>query len=138
MKYKGIELKEFTSDKPVVFDPPKKTLVWNLATDFPQVMDVVAYLPKCCSPVKTVNSAWQHCAEIPEEQKPRRATNRELAKWLAQGNGEYSTKIGNGICSQSVYNKGTCDNVCPEYIVIRKWNDAEWHEPTVDYMGLEE
>ena len=29
MKYQGIELKEFTSDKSVVFDPPKKMLVWD-------------------------------------------------------------------------------------------------------------
>ena len=29
MIYKGIELKEFTSEKPVVFDPPKRMLVWN-------------------------------------------------------------------------------------------------------------
>ena len=29
MKYKGKELKEFTSDKPVVFDPPKKMVVWD-------------------------------------------------------------------------------------------------------------
>ena len=26
MKYKGIELKEFESEKPVFFDPPKKML----------------------------------------------------------------------------------------------------------------
>lgn len=141
MKYKGIELKEFTSDKPVIFDPPKKMICWNDGDNhrgYGGPIPVQAYIPKRRTKVISVYGLWQHCAEIPEEQKPRRATNRELAKWLAQGNGEYSTKIGNGICSQSVYNKGTCDNVCPEHIVIRKWNDAEWHEPTVDYMGLEE
>lgn len=21
---------------------------------------------------------------------------------------------------------------------VRKWSDTEWHEPTVDYMGLED
>lgn len=46
MKYKEIELTEFKSNKPVVFDQLKKMLVWNFATDFPQVMDVVAQLPK--------------------------------------------------------------------------------------------
>ena len=29
MKYKGIELKEFTSEKPVIFDQPKRMLVWD-------------------------------------------------------------------------------------------------------------
>ena len=23
-------------------------------------------------------------------------------------------------------------------IKVRKWSDTEWHEPTVDYMGLED
>ena len=144
MKYKGIELKEFTSDKPVVFDPPKKMLVWNFATDFPQVMDVVAYLPKCCSPVKTVNSAWQHYAEIPEVQKPRRATNRELAKWLAQGNGEkkrLDEYEKEGIVFASIeftYELGDKNRPVDECYFIRRWEDTEWHEPTVDYMGLED
>lgn len=137
MKYRGIELKEFKSDKPVVFDPPKKMLVWNFATDFPQVIDVVAYLPKCCSPVKTVNSAWQHYAEIPEEPKPRRATNLELAKWLAKGNGLLAGKDSVGVWTAHSYMKNEEHCVCDESNVVRKWDDAEWHEPTVDYMGLE-
>ena len=29
MKYKGIELNEFESEKPVLFDPPKLMLVWR-------------------------------------------------------------------------------------------------------------
>ena len=29
MKYKGIELNEFESEKPVIFDPPKRMLVWG-------------------------------------------------------------------------------------------------------------
>lgn len=29
MKYKGKELKEFTSKKNVYFDPPKKMVVWD-------------------------------------------------------------------------------------------------------------
>ena len=24
-----------------------------------------------------------------------------------------------------------------ENILVRKWDDAVWHEPTVDYMGIE-
>ena len=36
MKYKGIELKEFTSDKTVVFDPPKEMLVWDYESSCPR------------------------------------------------------------------------------------------------------
>ena len=74
-----------------------------------------------------------------EESKPRRATNRELAKWLAQGNGEmrYERK-------QYVYYASTCfdydtDNEDePRFgIHVRKWDDTDWHEPTAYYMGIE-
>lgn len=82
MKYKGIEIKEFTCDKTVVFDPPKMMLVWDAVTDTPQVDDVSAYLPNCCILVKSVNLAWHHCAEIPKEPTHRRATISEVAKWL--------------------------------------------------------
>ena len=138
MKYNGIELKEFKSDKAVLFDPPKMMLVWDCDVGVPTMEDVYAYIPNRTHKIIGTNCDWLHCAEIPEEPKPRRATNRELAKWLAQGNGEYSTKIGNGICSQCVYNKATCYDICSEHIVIRKWEDTEWHEPTANYMGLED
>lgn len=25
----------------------------------------------------------------------------------------------------------------PSYVKVRKWDDVDWHEPTVDYMGIE-
>lgn len=76
---------------------------------------------------------------LAEESKPRRATNRELAKWLSQGNGEmrYEQK-------QHVYYSSTCfdydiDNEDePRFgIQVRKWDDTDWYEPTADYMGIE-
>lgn len=45
MKYKGIELKEFTSGKPIVFDPPKKIIVWNRDDSIPSLNEMYAYLP---------------------------------------------------------------------------------------------
>lgn len=35
-------------------------------------------------PVITKTGTYRHCAEIPEEPKPRRVTNRELSKWFAK------------------------------------------------------
>ena len=40
MKYKGIELKEFESEKPVLFDPPRKMLVWDYDDETPTEVDV--------------------------------------------------------------------------------------------------
>lgn len=36
------------------------------------------------------------------------------------------------------YPKAAENNEVSESIVVRKWNDAGWHEPTVDYMGIKD
>lgn len=146
MKYKGIKLKEITTQQ--IFVPPKELLVWN---------DTFLTEPKkvfVCAIVKlkdyyaaietgTVPSyQWQHCAEIPEipeEHKSRRATYREMSMWLAQGKGELTYEgIESNVYTSLTYNIDN-PNVEIGYVVkIRKWEDTEWHEPTVDYMGIED
>lgn len=82
MKYKGIELQEFKSDKPIVFDPPKKMLVWDDCDDgdieTASRLMVYAYLPaRPTNKVVADIGNWPHCAEITEiteEPKHRRAT----------------------------------------------------------------
>lgn len=139
MKYNGIEFTEFKSDKPVAFNPPKQMLVWNFGSE-PVKSDVCvyAYLPDHAWPVKCSDMSWRHCAEIPDAPKPRRATNRELARWLAQGNGLYKNRHVRGQSYSDIgSNEFTLDDECSTNLLIRKWEDNEWHEPTVDYMGLE-
>lgn len=72
----------------------------------------------------------------PEESKP--VTNRELARWLAQGNGEYYEYDCDGWeshrCLEYQYEQ---DNLPVSNVMVRKWEDEEWHQPTRDYMGLE-
>lgn len=77
---------------------------------------------------------------MPEEEKP--ITNRELAHWLAQGNGEYTEK---GLRDTSIncyanfnYSSLFQDDPIPDSFLIRKWDDDEWRTPTREYMGLEE
>lgn len=78
MKYNGIELEAFTSDKPVVFDPPKKMLVWDDSSIEPKECPVVAYAPnRIRFPVIADDCIYRHCAEIPEESKPGRAEARK-------------------------------------------------------------
>ncbi len=139
MNYNGIELKEFTSDRPVVFDPPRKMLVWNIVDREPCERTIVAYLPgRSMQYAVGMSDAYSYCAEIPEEPKPRRATNRELAKWLAQGNGEKTlTENDTDNTAHYEYESEEADEEVPDIFVVRKWDDEEWHEPTADYMGLE-
>ncbi len=139
MKYKGIELKEFTSDKPVVFDPPRKMLCWNIENERPAERYLHAFLPSVQYRAVCTDGGYLHCAEIPEEPKPRRATNRELAKWLAKGNGLYRLDaFPDDFGSDMILKKDTCECPVNANIQIRKWDDEEWHEPTADYMGLED
>lgn len=138
MKYKGIELREFTSDKPVVFDPPRKMLVWDGLSDSPVEVEVYAFMPAWRYPVATANQTFAHCAEIPEQPEPRRATNRELAYWLAQGYGEFSWASSEVAHYDFAYGFDETGDACGEDIHVRKWDDDEWHEPTADYMGLED
>lgn len=72
----------------------------------------------------------------PEESKP--VTTRELARWLAMGNGE-GRFGGNGtnVFNNITYSIDTEDSPVTEYFV-RKWKDTEWHEPTREYLGLED
>lgn len=137
MKYKGIELKEFESEKPVLFDPPKLMLVWNSCDNEQFKENVVAFIPNRCCPVIGTNYTFEHCAEIPEVMC-RRATNRELAKWLVLGNGQYHVSGGNRMWTEHPYDIGQDDDACSKFIKVRKWCDNEWHEPTREYLGLED
>ena len=142
MEYNGIKLKEVTESQ--IVDPPKKMLVWDHEYGTVLKADVLAIVNgrKYDYPVITTSGLFRHCAEIPEELKPRRATNRELSKWLGQGNGE----CGNGyddllkanlVSSTYTYRDIESDSAVPTCIIVRKWEDADWHESTVDYMGIE-
>lgn len=144
--YNGMELEEFTSDKPVIFDPPKKCIVWmknnngncvELGTAW--IHDVIAYLPRKYCKVFTANDMFEHCAMIPEKPAPRRATKQEFARWIAQGKGEWKERCSDYAFVQwDSYRDAEANEPCSEKIVVRKWDDTEWHEPTVDYIGLEE
>ena len=90
MEYKGIKLTEVTGSQ--IVDPPKEMFVWDYDPGCLLRADVLAIVNgrENDKPVITKTGTYRHCAEIPEEPKPRRATNRELSKWLAKGHGEYT------------------------------------------------
>ena len=135
MKYKGIELNEFESEKPVLFDPPKLMLVWNGCDNEPFKENVVAFIPNRCCPVIGTDYTFEHCAEIPEESSEQ-ATVLQLAKWVATGNG----LLKRGCCITNYVSFDEIDENSPvsDATLVRKWGDKEWHEPTREYLGLED
>lgn len=70
----------------------------------------------------------------PEEPETRHMTYRELAEWLAKGNGQYK------FCDCAVpmhsyvftYDADKDSTIAPEYYKIRRWGSDEWIEPTAD------
>lgn len=138
MKYKGIELKEIT--EPQLFDPPKKMLVWGTYEGITE-LDVYAIVSRKDFPVICENSTWQHCAEIPEVPESKFVTYRELARWLAKGNGEVNDELDDDECAiytSQFYWKGQENNSVEDSIYVRKCDDTEWHKPTREYLGLED
>lgn len=130
MEYKGIELKEVTEQQ--IFEPPKKMFVW----DKDSVMnehEVYAIVSSREFPVICRNSVWRHCAEITE---PPLATYRELARWLAEGNGEVVWE--NNVLSNWNYSTHEENKALDESLSVRKWDDTEWHKPTREYLGLDD
>lgn len=135
MKYKGIEIKEFKSENPVVFDPPKLMLVWNYGASEPSKDNVFAFIPKTHFPVIGSYYSFEHCAEIPEESS-RKATAIQLAEWVSNGFG--IIKRSGYITNYVSFNEESENSPVGDEIIVRKWEDKEWHEPTREYLGLED
>ena len=133
MEYKGIELKEVT--KPQIFDPPKKMLVCDSYSSLVK-LDVYAIVNRKDFPVICENSTWQHCAEIPEAPEQKPVTHRELARWVAEGNGEI--KNDKSVCPNWNYWVENENKAISDRLLVRKWDDTEWHKPTREYLGLED
>ena len=133
MEYKGIELKEVT--EPQLFDPPKKMLVWESYENITE-LNVYAIVGRKDFPVICENSTWRHCAEIPKVPELELVTYRELASWLAEGNGE--VMWANNVLSNWNYSTDEENKALDESLSVRKWDDTEWHKPTREYLGLDD
>ena len=136
MKYKGIELVEYKPTESIVFNPPKKMLVWDSNNAECSENDVVAFIPSRENfPVIAVKHAWEHCAEIP---KQKSVTNRELARWLAEGKGEMRSGNLTMTFTNLAYDFSMANDPIDERVIVRKWDDTGWFSPTREYLGLEE
>lgn len=135
MKYKGIELTPITT--PQIFDPPKEMLVWECSFTEPAVKHVYAITGNPYYPVVTTKSCYDYCAEIPEELKPKRATNLQLMEWLAKGNGMWKEKNGSPVSIRVYFFEDSLEKEVDDFVLIRPFGTTEWLEPTLENMGLE-
>ena len=135
--YNGKHYEEFTADKNILFDLPKRAIFWDTDGDtYTTVCDnLVAYFPGRTHPAIAERNSWRHCALLPE---PRRATKRELSMWLAKGKGEVCIQGCNSASPCYAYDPRESEEKVPNLVMIRTWDDVVWHEPTADYMGLDE
>lgn len=76
---------------------------------------------------------WWDNVKYRVKQNDKFCTNRQLAKWLAQGNGE--SKTGTFVYIYHIYEEYKTNKEVKNYLV-RKWDDEDWHNPTLDYMGI--
>ena len=76
-----------------------------------------------------------HCAEIPEESSEL-ATNIQLAEWVSKGFG--LIKRAGYITNHVSFDEESENSPVGDEILVRKWDDTEWHKPTREYLGLED
>ena len=144
MNYKGKELVEVSNYH--IPNLPKKMLVWNDNDNSPKERmvrgAVVDAFGNACFITSKLNCAgvesYFYCAEIPEETKPRRVTWKELAYWLMDGKGlvydENTSRVDTGV----IFKRIDLDAEVSDNLKVMRRDDNECHEPTAEYLGLEE
>lgn len=79
---------------------------------------------------------WSHVYPIEWNKIPKKLmTNRQLAMWLAKGNGQIKYTSGEIYTFHSYPEKIHPSNEeVPDDIKVRKWDSEEWIEPTTDLL----
>ena len=125
--------------KEVTYEDWQKTLtprmmwVWNSNVENKIQAKVIYVIKSDEYPVITDNDAdlirYKHCAEI---EKPRRMTNKELARWLREKHTrECKWTFDGTICSVHTYNEKVENEEVHKDVRIRE-DDGEWKEPLVE------
>lgn len=71
-----------------------------------------------------------------QEEQDSLCTYRQLAEWLAKGNGEFF--YGGDAHTNLSYPIEKADVCLDKPYMIRKWNDKEWNDPFLSYMKEED
>ena len=129
--------------KEVTYEDWQKTLtprmmwVWNSNVENKIQAKVIYVIKSDEYPVITGNDAdlirYKHCAEI---EKPRRMTNKELARWLREKpTRECKWTFDGTICSVHTYNEKVENEEVHKDVRIRE-DDGEWKEPLVEEQTM--
>ena len=78
-------------------------------------------------------SYWMEKPLLP----PCRATWEQLAYWLVDGKGLVLDIDTNRVDTGVIFDKKNMHEEVGERWLVMARGDTEWHNPTVDYMGLE-
>lgn len=75
---------------------------------------------------------WDDGIEYRIKPEKTRLTKREVAEWLAKGNGQVN--LDGVIDTRYSYYLDKENDLLNENFKIRKWSDSEWHEATREYV----
>lgn len=93
-----------------------------------------------CSWINMQNPIWNwdifeyRIANEQQTRKPRRMTNKELFKWLAQGNGamRWSRHELSQVTTLFTYDDYQENYTVASGIIIRGFDESEWHDPLIE------
>lgn len=71
--------------------------------------------------------------KIEKIHRQERLTHKQFAMWLAKGNGQAMGEASNCVYTDNYYNPDYEDDIIPDHWRVRRWDDTEWHEPTIEY-----
>lgn len=135
MTYNGLELVEADGKNYQLGPTPKRMFVWDDCDGVLMERDVLGFFNgfwiAAFPDGKGVHN-WHHAAEIPTKLETP-LTYRELGRWLAEGNGEYTHEGWDNVYTSFCYNKSSADKHLNDDYLIRKKNDEEWHKATREY-----
>ena len=89
------------------------------------------YCDRCANQSCDMVVGSQFCQGF-KEVKKRRMTKRELAHWLAEGNGQAWSSYSGRDLTQYAYEHDRDNEPCDTAISIRTWDETEWSEPLIE------
>lgn len=102
-------------------------------------VDIYGYSVNTKRKLRTIKE-WFEMWKNVERKCRAKADKFKEAKWLSQGKGEWRYEDSDRVHANIGfgYNCNKQHEIVDEKVKIRKWDDTEWHEPTVDYLGIKD
>lgn len=94
-----------------------------------KILDYVTY--DLSKTIKYEPSTFDRIEELPTN-KVRKMTNKELAEWLAKGNGQFKNGNFGSIKTVLVYTPKEENTMVNNTCLIRAWGEDTWHEPMIE------